>query len=101
MPLSPEDALEQTIKDRRSRTFVALFVAFAAIAAAYAAASAAIDKFGDAASAAGDKLGDAKGKYQILLTGEQAGTRTVVKLNTNNGQSWVLSREQDKWVPIQ
>jgi hypothetical protein len=89
MPLSPEDALEQTIKDRRSRTFVALIVAFAAIAAAYAAANAAIDK-----------LGDAKG-YQILLTGEQAGTRTVMKLNINNGQSWVLSREQDKWVPIQ
>ena len=90
MPLSPEDALEQTIKDRRSRTFVALIVAFAAIAAAYAAASAAIDK-----------LGYAKAKYQILLTGEQAGTRAVVKLNINNGQSWVLSREQDKWVPIQ
>jgi hypothetical protein len=97
MPLSPEDALEQTIKDRRSRTFVALIVAFAAIAAAYAAASAAID----AASAAIDKLGYAKAKYQILLTGEQAGTRAVVKLNINNGQSWVLSREQDKWVPIQ
>jgi hypothetical protein len=90
MPLSPEDALEQTIKDRRSRTFVALIVAFAAIAAAYAAANAAIDK-----------LGDAKGKCQILLTGEQAGTRTVMKLNIDNGQSWVLSREQDKWVPIQ
>ena len=90
MPLSAENALEQTIKDRRNRTFVALIAAFATIAAAYAAASAAIDK-----------LGDAKGKYQILLTGEQAGARTVVKLNINNGQAWVLSREQDKWVPVQ
>jgi hypothetical protein len=98
LPLSNEDAKEQTIldrqtqiaeaeKDRRNRTIVSIISAFAAIIAGYAAVVVGINKL----SGSGDP-------YTFLSTAGPSGLQSVLRVERKTGRSWILVQEGTTWA---